>query len=106
MDAKLAEKGHSRRVALTVPNFMMALVQLAESDLIAILPRHLMERHAARFNLVSRPVPLPWTPDPVRVVASQAAMADAGITWLFETIARRFGSGTRSRSVKAPRPCK
>jgi DNA-binding transcriptional LysR family regulator len=29
VDAKLAEKGHSRRVALTVPNFMMALVQLA-----------------------------------------------------------------------------
>ena len=25
--------------------------------------------------------------DPVRVIASQAAMADAGITWLFETIA-------------------
>jgi DNA-binding transcriptional LysR family regulator len=104
VDAKLAEKGHSRRVALTVPNFMMALVQLAESDLIATLPRHLVERHAARFNLVTRAVPLPWTPDPVRVIASQAAMADAGITWLFETIARCIGSGTQLRSVKAPRP--
>jgi DNA-binding transcriptional LysR family regulator len=99
VDAKLAEKGLSRRVTLTVPNFMMALVQLAESDLIATLPRHLVKRHAARFKLVMRPVPLTWTPDPVRLVASQAAMADAGTAWLFETMARCIGSGTPSRSA-------
>jgi DNA-binding transcriptional LysR family regulator len=98
MDAKLAEKGHSRRVALTVPNFMIALVQLAESDLVATLPRHLVERHAARFNLVTRPLPVPWTPDPVRIVASQAALADAGIAWLFETMARCIRSATQLRS--------
>jgi DNA-binding transcriptional LysR family regulator len=102
VDAKLVEKGLSRRVALTVPNFMMALVQLAESDLIATLPRHLVKRHAARFKLVMHPVPFPWTPDPVRLVASQAAMADAGIAWLFETMARCIGSVTSSRSVRQP----
>jgi DNA-binding transcriptional LysR family regulator len=106
VDRRLAEQGHSRRVAVTVPNFMMALVQLAESDLVATLPRRLVERHAARFNLVTRPVPLPWTPDPVRVVASQAAMADAGIAWMFETMARCFGSPMRARSVKGRRPRK
>ncbi len=91
VDVKLAERGHSRRVALTVPNFMMALAQLGESDFIATLPRHLVERHAARFDLVMRPVPFPWTPDPVRVVASRAAIADGGVAWLFETAARRIG---------------
>ena len=96
VDIRLAERGHTRRVALTVPNFMMALAQLAESDFIATLPRHLVERHAARFDLVMRPVPFPWTPDPVRVVASQAAMADAGVAWLFETVARCIGPVTRS----------
>ena len=75
--------------------------QLAESDLVATLPRRLVERHAARFNLVTRTVPLPWVPDPVRVVASRAAMADAGIAWLFETMARCFGSPTQRR----PRRC-
>ncbi len=99
VDAKLAEQGHSRRVVMTVPNFMMALVQLAESDLVATLPRHLVKRHAARFKLVMRPVPLPWKPDPVRVVASRASMADAGITWLFETIARCIGAAGRSVEV-------
>ncbi|WP_028134451.1 LysR family transcriptional regulator [Bradyrhizobium japonicum] len=96
VDVRLAERGHSRRVALTVPNFMMALGQLAESDFIATLPRHLVERHAARFDLVMRPVPFPWTPDPVRVVASQAAIADAGVAWLFETLARCISSAARS----------
>ncbi|MDD1527322.1 LysR family transcriptional regulator [Bradyrhizobium sp. WBOS7] len=96
VDVRLAERGHSRRVALTVPNFMMALAQLAESDFIATLPRHLVERHAARFDLVIRPVPFPWTPDPVRVVASQAAIADAGVAWLFETVARCIGAVSRS----------
>ncbi|MEW6147261.1 MAG: LysR family transcriptional regulator [Bradyrhizobium sp.] len=91
VDVKLAERGHSRRVALTVPNFMMALAQLAESDFIATLPRHLVQRNAARFDLVMRPVPFPWTPDPVRVVASRAAIADGGVAWLFETAARCIG---------------
>ncbi len=91
VDVRLAERGHSRRVALTVPSFMMALAQLAESDFIGTLPRHLVERHAARFDLVMRSVPFPWTPDPVRVVASRAAMADAGVAWLFETVARCMG---------------
>jgi DNA-binding transcriptional LysR family regulator len=86
VDIRLAEQGHSRRVTLTVPNFMMALAQLAESDLIATLPRHLVEQHATRFHLVARPMPFRWTADPVRVVASQAAMADAGIAWLFEVL--------------------
>ncbi|WP_213289186.1 LysR family transcriptional regulator [Bradyrhizobium sp. sGM-13] len=108
VDAKLAERGHSRRVALTVPNFMMALVQLAESDLVATLPRKLVEYHAARFNLVVRPVPLPWTPDPIRLVASQAAMADARIAWLFETLASSISTSTGSRSRqerKRRKPC-
>ena len=45
----------------------------------------------------------PYMPDPVRVIASHAAMADAGITWLFETIARCIGSGsTQLRIGESP----
>jgi DNA-binding transcriptional LysR family regulator len=91
VDEKLAGKGLSRRVALTVPNFMMALAQLAETDLIATLPRHLVMRHAARFGLGMFPTPFPWRPDPVRVIASKAAMADAGIAWMFNSVVRCLG---------------
>lgn len=96
VDIKLSEKGQSRRVALTVPNFMLALALLAESDLIATLPRHVVERHAKRFDLVTRPVPLPWMPDAIRVVASKAAMGDAGVAWLLEIVTTCSGPTTHS----------
>ena len=98
-----SEQGQSRRVVLTVPNFMMALVQLAEIDLVATLPRHLVARHAGRFNLTTCPVPLPWKPDPVRVLASKAAMADAGIAWLFETMERCMGVSLKARAAERRR---
>ncbi len=101
VDLKLAEKGLSRRMVLTVPNFMMALAQLAETDLIATLPRSLVAYHAARFGLVTAPVPLPWGKDPVRVVASKAAMADAGIAWILNAVARCLGAGTMEAKRQA-----
>jgi DNA-binding transcriptional LysR family regulator len=98
VDIRLAEQGHSRRVALTVPNFMMALAQLAESDLIATLPRHLVAQHAKRFHLVARPMPFRWTADSVRIVTSRAAMADAGIVWLFEILTSCINRHSMRRS--------
>jgi len=103
VDAKLAERGQARRVALTVPNFMLALAHLADSDLVATLPRHLVMRHAKRFNLIALAIPLPWTPDPVRLVASKAAMADAAIAWLFETLAECFETRPQSLTRKPRR---
>jgi DNA-binding transcriptional LysR family regulator len=39
VDEFLATQGYSRRIALTVPNFMFALAVIAETNLIAALPR-------------------------------------------------------------------
>jgi DNA-binding transcriptional LysR family regulator len=83
VDELLAKRGLSRRVALTVPNFMMAFAMLEETDLIAALPRHLVAMHAPRFKLTSMEAPLPLRRDPIRVIASKAAMMDAGVAWLF-----------------------
>jgi len=90
IDAALAKEGLSRRVVLTVPNFMIALATIAESDIIATLPRRLVQRHAKRFGLQLREIPLrsPRKPDDIGVVSTKAAMADAGVAWLFETVAR------------------
>ncbi len=41
----------ARRVALTVPNFTLALAQLAESNLVATLPGHLVVR--GRINAIA-----------------------------------------------------
>ena len=40
IDRLLAEQGLSRRIALTVPNFMFALAVIAESDLVAACRGH------------------------------------------------------------------
>lgn len=86
VDDLLAERGLARRVALTVPNFMMALALLAGTDLIAALPRRLMAMHAERLGLTSMEAPIPLRQDAIRAVASRAAMMDAGVAWLFETL--------------------
>jgi DNA-binding transcriptional LysR family regulator len=83
VDWALAEKGLSRRVALAVPNFMLALGLLAETDLVAAMPRSLISRQAERFGLVFAEAPLPLRSFTIRVVATRAAMMDAAVAWLF-----------------------
>jgi len=83
VDEMLAKRGLSRRIALTVPNFMMALALIAETDLIAALPRRLVAMHAARLGLASTEAPLPFRRDRIQAIVSKAAMMDAGVAWLF-----------------------
>jgi DNA-binding transcriptional LysR family regulator len=84
VDAVLAKQKRSRRVAVTVPNFMLALSLLANSDLIAAIPRNLIEVHGKTMGLQCVEPPVPFrTPDPVYAIASRAALLDAGVTWLF-----------------------
>lgn len=83
VDDLLAQRGVARRVTLTVPNFMLALGLLGETDFIAALPRHLVAMHATQFKLASTEPPMPLRSDPLCAVASKAAMMDAGVAWLF-----------------------
>jgi len=87
-DMLLAGQNRSRRVAVTVPNFMMALAVVAETDLVASLPRRLIAMHAARFGVVASELPLAHPRSIVRAVATKAAMMDAGIAWLVDTLER------------------
>lgn len=91
VDELLAKRGLQRRVVLTVPTFMMALAHLSSSDLIAALPRRLVERHAARFGLAVVELPLKRKPDLIQAVATKAAIMDAGIAWLMELIVECVG---------------
>jgi DNA-binding transcriptional LysR family regulator len=86
VDELLAKRGLKRRIALTVPTFVMALTYLSRSDLIAALPRRLVASQAARFGLVSAELPFKRKPDPIQVVATRAAMMDDGVAWLMEFI--------------------
>jgi DNA-binding transcriptional LysR family regulator len=105
VDQILADRGRSRRVAVTVPNFAFALSVIAETDLVSALPRRLVAMHAARFGVVALEPPLPLTHFRLHAVAPKPAMLDAGLAWLFDrlpgadpmTPKRRIGSPVRKR---------
>ena len=88
IDVLLAKRGLKRRIALTVPTFMMALAHLPNSELMATLPRRLVESHGARFGLVSAELPFKRKPDPIQAVATRAAMMDDGVAWLMDVLDR------------------
>lgn len=87
VDVALAERKLSRRVALTVPNFMLAAALLAETDLIAALPRRFVELFGPRFKLASAKAPIPLPKFALSMVAPKPALQDAGIGWLSDVLA-------------------
>lgn len=82
IDEILAKRGLTRRIALTVPSFVMALTQLADSDLLAVLPCRLVRQHAALLGLTFVELPFERKPDAIHAVATRAALMDAGVSWL------------------------
>jgi len=89
VDDALAEHGLTRRVALVVSNFMLALACVAETDLVTALPRSLASAQAARFGIGFVDAPLALPSYAIQAVAPRAAMLDAGIRWLVETLTSR-----------------
>lgn len=87
VDLATASEPRQRRVALTVPNFLMALAAVAESDLLAAVPRRFAARHAGRFglNVVDAPLPLPRFE--LYATLPELALADRGTAWMFDTLA-------------------
>jgi DNA-binding transcriptional LysR family regulator len=83
VDDALAKQGLARRVAVTVPDFVTGLATVAETDLIATMPRRLVAMHAARFSVVSREVPLRLRTFSIRAAVPKVALMDAGLAWLF-----------------------
>ncbi len=81
-DVALAALGRTRDVVLTVPSFMVALAMAAESDLITAVPERLVTVQGARLGLVASPLPIELTASDISVVATAAALQDAGVAWL------------------------
>ena len=82
VDNALAKKKLSRRVALTVPNFMFALATLADADLISALPRSFMATHGAAHGIVAREAPIKLPHFKLTLVVPTVALKDEGLGWL------------------------
>ena len=65
----------------------MALAVLAETDMIAALPRTFVALHAARFEVVAVEPPLPLVRFRLNAVMPAGSAPDAGLAWLFDRLA-------------------
>ena len=103
VDVELAKNGFSRRVALTVPNFMFALSVLAETGLVSALPKRFVEIHGARFGVVMATPPLPLPRFSINIIVPKVAMMDAGLAWLVQSLAQaRTGDRLGNRARRMP----
>jgi DNA-binding transcriptional LysR family regulator len=87
VDRALADAGRERRVALTVPNFMLALAMVGDSELIAAVPRRFAARYGPRFGVVAVEPPLALPRFRLSAVAPAAALMDGGVAWLLDLLA-------------------
>jgi len=87
VDEALASRGLTRRIGLTVPNFMLALATIAETNLISALPRRLVAMNAERLGIAAVDAPLLLPTFRLNAVAPKVAMMDEGLTWLFDLLA-------------------
>jgi DNA-binding transcriptional LysR family regulator len=104
VDEALARLGRSRRVALTVPNFMFALTVVAETDFACALPQRFAAMHARRFGVASRDLPLPLKRFRLNTVAPKAALMDAGLAWLLDVLASGTLIGRGQLDSRSRRP--
>jgi DNA-binding transcriptional LysR family regulator len=86
VDEILAEVGLQRRVAFTVPSFLLAPVILAETDYIAVLPRRLVEMFQQMVELVAYEPPFPQRKFPLGMLWHQRLNKDPGLLWLRITL--------------------
>ena len=100
VDRALAGLGRTRRVALTVPSFFMALSIVAETDLLAAVPRSFARVHGPRAGLVVIEPPLSLPRFQLRMILPAGGLTDAGLAWLCSAI--RQGSGPREAATRRP----
>ena len=86
VDELLASRGLSRRVALAVPNFLLALDLLTRTELVCVLPRRFVEMHAARFAVGTAKLPLDLGASSIQAVVPKSALMDVGLVWLLDVL--------------------
>jgi DNA-binding transcriptional LysR family regulator len=86
VDEVLESKGMKRHIAAVFPLFFPALATVAETDMIATLPKRLAEANAARFKLNIFPPPISIRPFPVNAIWHKRNEKDAGLKWVVDKL--------------------
>ena len=91
VDSLLATRGLKRRIAVTVPQFLLAPHLLVESDLTLVLPRRIAELGARPLGLAVRELPEVAHPFPAGMVWHRRLDNDPALTWLRGLIRQAAG---------------
>jgi DNA-binding transcriptional LysR family regulator len=86
IDDALHAIGVNRSIGLSVPSAVWALNILAETDLLAALPRRLVARYSSSFGVTFTELPFKMYSDTIGVVMPKAALNDTGLQWLVAEI--------------------
>ena len=103
VDKLLEKRKLTRRVVLTVPNFLQGLAVVAESDLVGAMPRHFVGKHAARYKVVTLEPPVPLLSAPILAVAPQVATRDGGLAWFLGVLEAAARAAKTERRAKPRR---
>lgn len=82
LEQTLARRGHERKIALSVPQFLLLPAVVAETDLIATVPAHVARTFAAPYRLAVWPLPLPVPELVLYQYWHQRYHADASSKWV------------------------
>lgn len=105
VDERLAALGRRRRIALTLPSFLSILSALEAGDLVAAVPRTMVERFAERFGLTWVEPPLELVDAVICAVATRSALRDGGVAWLIERLREAYaGEAARPATASVLRP--
>jgi len=91
IDEALAAAGQTRRVAVSLPNFLLAPPLVAASDFVAVVPRRLAEIFGALVD--SFPVPLPTFSFRVLMCWHPQQHLDPGSQWLRDSLSAAIPDG-------------
>lgn len=78
--------GIQRRVVGSVPRFFVAFTVVAESDVLATVPRTLAERYASMLGLQIVPLPFQFPPISIIALRRSETNGDPSIDWLVEQV--------------------
>lgn len=86
VDISLDELGLKRHVKVAVPSFFSALAIIAQTDLIATLPKRIVEGFADQFDLIYMPPPLSIRSFPVSAVRHRRDENNLMHHWLIDIL--------------------
>lgn len=93
VDRALAAHGMRRRVAMTVPHFLVAPFVVARSDLILTAPSRVAAALGPALSLVTLPCPVELPSYALEMSWAERASGDPAAAWLRACVRRVFGDG-------------